>query len=382
MHNQARSGQTRAVAPDFFSGSVQRRQRQSGIRIGTLRGDMTRLTARFVLMVMAPLVLVVLIQSGLRPPPPPDNAAPARIGDLAFFQRIVQGQQAGGRYYAVYAATSREHAYPLQSVFNWRTPFVLPLVAWITPRVAAGVLVLLAIGLLITAHPVLRSEPLWLLFVLNAAFVTVAPGIVYFGEVWAGWCLALSVIAFARQRERAGVAWGLVALLCRELAAPYCVLALLEAVRERRWRQAALWIIGGGVYLLFFVEHVMRVNLYRLPTDAAQTHSWLYGGGLPFVAQLWQVNGLLMLLPRSIFAVVFTVGLLAYWAPAMPRHLRLSVLTYSALFSVIGLPFNLYWGHLLAPLLALWLTYTPAGLRRLWTTAAMPSTWAAAAAAP
>ena len=55
----------------------------------------------------------------------------------------------------------------------------------------------------------------------------------------------------------------------------------------------------------------------------------------------------------------------AYWAHEMPSHLRLSVLLYCVLFVAVGQPFNDYWGFLTAPIITLWLAYTPQGLRAL-----------------
>jgi hypothetical protein len=50
----------------------------------------------------------------------------------------------------------------------------------------------------------------------------------------------------------------------------------------------------------------------------------------------------------------------------MPVHIRGCVLVYSVLFLVVGQPFNQYWGLLIAPITAMWLTYAPSGFGILW----------------
>jgi hypothetical protein len=299
---------------------------------------------------------------------------PRAFTDRELFIAVADGMRAGRSYYEVYGSESRAHGYPTRSVFNWRQPLILPAVASV-PRLA-GILLLVALAaaLLVQAHHLLRFELLGVLTVLNAAFVALVPGEVYFTESWAGLCLGLSALAYARRRETIGASWALLALFIRELAAPYCVVAAVLALSRRRWREAGVWVGGGMVYALYFGAHVWQVWQHVLPGDGAHTHSWLYGGGLPFVLQIWRQNGMLTVLPWPIFSLVIVAAVAAWWAPKMPLHVRASVLVYSVLFLFIGLPFNTYWGELIAPLAALWLAYAPGGLSTLWTYAELPRT--------
>jgi hypothetical protein len=71
---------------------------------------------------------------------------------------------------------------------------------------------------------------------------------------------------------------------------------------------------------------------------------------------------------------VVTLAVAAWWAPKMPVHVRATVVLYSALFLFVGLPFNTYWGELIAPLVGLWMVYIPEGLSTVWAGAQLSRT--------
>jgi hypothetical protein len=293
-------------------------------------------------------------------------------GDLALFRAVVNGERAGRPYYEAYGAESRTRGYPTRSVFNWRQPLLLRGVALLSPKVSLVIFMGLALVLLAGAHALLGRELLGILMMLNAASVTVTPGSVYFTESWAGLCLGLSAIAYARRRETAGAGWAILALFIRELAAPYCVVAGLIALSRKRWREVGVWIGGGILYAAYFGAHVWQVWHHIVPGDQSHPVSWLYFGGLPFVLKVWQVHGVLTAAPLPFFSLLVVAGVAAWWAPQMPLHVRVNVLVYSVLFLFVGLPFNAYWGEMIAPLVALWLTFAPTGLSTLWTHAELP----------
>jgi hypothetical protein len=223
--------------------------------------------------------------------------------------------------------------------------------------------------LLIDAALFWRWQPLGTMAMINILIFVAATNAVYFGEAWAGECVAISAICYARERYRRGAAWGLLALFVRELAAPFCLLATLLALHRRRWNEVAVWIGGGALYTVYFGVHAWRAFQHMRPGDVRQAHSWVYFGGLPFLLKLWQFNGLLLVAPLWVFAIAVVAIVAAWWAPEMPIHVRMSVVVYSVCFLVIGQPFNIYWGFLTAPLLALWAAYAVSGLRACWMTA-------------
>ncbi len=295
-------------------------------------------------------------------------------GDLGLFKTVVNEQRAGRPYYEAYGAESRRLGYPTRSVFNWRQPLLLRTLALLPRWIGVGLFVALGAGLLVQAHFLLRRELIYVLAVFNAAAVSVVASEVYFTEPWAGLCLGLSAVAYARRRETSGAIWALLALFIRELAGPYCVVAVVIALSRKRWRELGVWLGGTMLYGVYFGVHVWQVMQHVLPGDLGHGHPWLYGGGLPFVLKVWQWNGVLKAAPAPIFSLVIVAGVAAWWAKKMPLHVRASVLVYSVLFLFVGLPFNTYWGELIAPLVALWLTYAPTGLETLWRFAEPPRT--------
>src|SRR5437773_4095154 len=169
-------------------------------------------------------------------------------GDLGLFKAVVNGQRLGRPYYEVYGAESRDRGYPTRSVFNWRQPLLMRALALLPLGISRVLFIALAVALLVQAHGLLRRELLGVLTVLCAAAVAIVPGEVYFTEPWAGLCLGLSAMAYVRRRETTGAGWALLALFIRELAAPYCVIAALIAVSQKRWREVSMWIGGAFLY--------------------------------------------------------------------------------------------------------------------------------------
>src|SRR4030095_6640335 len=226
---------------------------------------------------------------------------------------------------------------------------------------------LLAGGMIVKASRILRRDMFGPLLVINAALPAAAPQSVFMFEIWAGILIALSALAYANEKRIQGVLWGMTALFVRELAAPYCIVATFIAIREKRWREVAAWCAGTAVYGVLFAVHASHVLEHIHPGDPVQPDSWLYGGGLPFLLQLWRTNGFIMQLPRPAFAFVVVAIIGSWWSPKIPRHVRGAVVVYSICFLFVGLPFNTYWGFVLAPLMGVWLSYSYDGFAHLFS---------------
>ena len=292
--------------------------------------------------------------------------------DMLLYKDVAQGIRNGGTYYEVMGSELRAHNYPVRSIFNWRQPWLLEGLASVPDWCGRVMLVLLAAVMIVKAAGILRREMLGSLFVINAALPAVAGQSLFFSEVWAGLLVALSVVAYAKGKRAEGVLWGVAALFVRELAAPYCILATLIAIWEKRWREVAAWSASLAVYGVFFAVHAWRVMQYIRPDDPAHQNSWIYLGGLPFLFQIWRTNGLFMLLPRPVFALVVVAIIVSWWSPKVPVHVRGAVALYSACFLVVGLPFNTYWGLLLAPVMGIWLSYAYDGFHQLFSGPSSP----------
>jgi hypothetical protein len=288
------------------------------------------------------------------------------ITDMALFKNVVRDIRNGGTYYEVMGSALRAHNYPVRSIFNWRQPWLLQGLASVPEWCGRLMLALLAGVMIVKATAILRREMPGSLFVINAAVPAAAAQSVFFAEIWAGLLIALSAVAYAKDKRIEGVLWGVTALFVRELAAPYCIVATLIAVREKRWREVAAWSAGIAVYGLFFAMHAWRVFQHIHPDDPANVNSWLYFGGLPFLFQIWRTDGLFLLLPRPVFAFVVVGIIVSWWSRRMPLHVRSAVVLYSICFLVVGLPFNTYWGFMLAPVTGIWLSYAYDGFHHLF----------------
>jgi hypothetical protein len=185
-------------------------------------------------------------------------------------------------------------------------------------------------------------------------------------EIWTGLLVAISVLTYARREWITAAVLGLGALFIRELAAPYCIVCALLAIRGRRTRELAVWLVGGLGYVLFYAIHVMRVRQQYQPGDSGGRFWWIVWGGIRFnMEAIQQTNSLLVGAPHWVLAAAVTVLAASLWASTAPLHLRGVVIAYSVFFAVAGWPFNDYWGFVTAPTYALAFVYGIEGMRAL-----------------
>jgi hypothetical protein len=287
--------------------------------------------------------------------------------DLQLYAAEVEQLRIGGNYYDVAACELPARGFPTKSVFNWRTPLPFALIAAVPEFVARSMLLLAAFATLVLILPLWYQHSRGLgvasgcFFFWGAAQPIIMDQAWLLPEVWSGLFLGLSLAAYARERRGLGVAAGLIALFLRELAAPYCALCTILALRQRRWHEALCWMIGGCVYLMFYTWHIEQV-LWRITPEArAHAQSWLALGGAAFVISLVQMNVWLLVLPQWVSALVLTMTAKIWSRPQTDweRRLALTGAIYLVLFGLIGLPFNQYWGSLLAPMIAITLGFLP-----------------------
>jgi hypothetical protein len=287
--------------------------------------------------------------------------------DLQLYAAEVEQLRAGGNYYDIAARELPARGFPTRSVFNWRTPLPFTLIAAVPEFVSRGLLLLVALGTVWLILPMWYQHSRGLgvasgcFFMWGAAQPIFLKQALLLPEVWSGLFLGLSLAAYARERRALGITAGLAALLLRELAAPYAVLCTLWAIRQRRWHEALCWMIGGCLYLMFYTWHIEQVLWRITPNAIAHTQSWLAFGGAAFVISLVQMNVWLLVLPQWVSALVLTMTAKIWSRPQTDweRRLALTGAMYLLLFGLIGLPFNQYWGSLLAPLIAITLGFIP-----------------------
>jgi hypothetical protein len=278
-------------------------------------------------------------------------------------------------YYDAMGSELRARQYPAGSILNWRQPFLYSLLAALHSNASLFLLVALSLTLFVEAGRTVKPNVIGVVMIGNVVLPMALDGILgppvirYFTELWAGLCIGLSVLSYARNRPIIGAMWGLIALFIRELAAPYAALAAFLAVRGRRWEEVSVWAVGAVCYVMYYTMHSWEALRHMQPGDFTHAGSWLYWGGVTFLLKTWRYNGLLLIAPSWVFGLVVVTMIVACWARDMPAHLRWTVLLYCVLFLAVGQPFNDYWGFLTAPTIALWLAYTPQGFRALLTNA-------------
>ncbi|HEX4143644.1 MAG TPA: hypothetical protein VHY91_08935 [Pirellulales bacterium] len=304
--------------------------------------------------------------------------APSRgAGDIELYQAEAVRIAAGDSYYAAVEGELRERGYPMQSVFNWRTPLPVWLVAVLPQGWAQGLLVALAgamwlLGLGLLAREFGRLGILAGMATISGAVLPCLLGEVFImPEVWAGVLIGLSAAAYGTERNRLGCVAALAALLVRELAAPWCLVCLLFDVRARGRRAAAVWVAGFAIYAALYALHLGQVLPRIAPSDIAQGQGWVRFGGAGFLISTVQMNIWLLLAPQWLAALYLAAALLgaAGWSSPAGKRIAWGVVLYAVAFSVAGQAINQYWGSLTAPLFALAVAAAPAGVVRLWRAA-------------
>lgn len=334
--------------------------------------------ARLALAVLAASIAVGLTVALLPDPNPPFVPPPGATTDLDVFGRVIDGVRAGGNYYAVNQAELRAHGYPTRSVFNWRTPTLTWLCAAFPSNMVARVGLILAVLVLIpvTCRDMLHDSGLapaavaGVFFVGSTAWVFGAQTFL-FPEVWAGVLIAASLGALRRGRVAAGVAIGVAALFVRELVLPYALACLALAWYDGRRREARLWAVGLLMYAAFMAFHASVVLGRITPVDVAMPEGWVRFGGVRFLLSTSQANVFLMTAPlwwTAIYLPLAVLGVTA-WGGENARRVELTLALYLGGFSVVGAPFNFYWGFVFAPLLALGVAHTPRALGSLLSAA-------------
>jgi hypothetical protein len=299
------------------------------------------------------------------------------ISDMQLYRQIVADVHAGSGYYAAANARLSEHSFPRTSPFNWRLPTyawlwgMLPSAAWI--RIALVLLSLFALGLAYHAQwralsP--RSAAVGTLLLVGVVGWSLDGDAFLTQEVWAATLILVSFSALALRWDGLAIAAGLAALLFRELALPYCLIAGCVMAWQRRWWAAFGWGAGLALFFAFLAWHIGQVRAQLAASDVSGTASlaqWLQFGGLDFVLLTARMNALVYHAPAAVLWLYLLGSLLGLVRGKEAASLvaGLTVAAYLAAFAIIGRPWNFYWGLLYAPLLPWGLVQLPAVLKHL-----------------
>ena len=287
-----------------------------------------------------------------------------RGSDVQLFSAIIARVAAGEDYYRVFGNELSARGYATQSVFNWRLPTLTWLNA-IPPSPLWGRAIFGAIGVTLIGTWVAviwRSVPRMAvasIIILSVGTVPLlldeAPVVLY--EAWAGFLIAASLACWGLGRWKASVTLGAVALIIRELTLPYVLIMAGVAWWEGRRREAVAWVAATGIFAAFWAWHASQV-LSVMPSKGL-TSGWLAGGGWGFVLEASRSSIFLTVLPEHWDRWILAIGIPLlwagswYWNDALGRRLAAVLGGYFVLFTIVGQPYNWYWGFLIAPLIPL-----------------------------
>jgi hypothetical protein len=160
----------------------------------------------------------------------------------------------------------------------------------------------------------------------------------------------------------------LAALAFREFALLPCGIAVLFALRDRRWAELKLWAIALPLYGALFTLHFVAVTHHLGPADlAVARRSWLALGGAHFLIAATRVDVIWYYLPPFVNALALPLALFGYgdWRNEGATRMGLTLFGFMLAFSIIGLPCNDYWGFVFLPLLSVGLVRAPRALREI-----------------
>lgn len=295
-------------------------------------------------------------------------------GDLATYSQIIDRMRAGEPYYdAAHKELVAGH-YGTHSVFNWRLPTLswawstLPSNAW-----AKGVLLVWALVAIATAFVWFNATAglaaaLLVVPALLFNLASIVPnGAELLADVVAGIFILLSAAAYGAKWRPAGFLAALLALSIKELAAPYVVICLIQAARQRRYGELVAWAAGLASFACYFLWHFDMVHAHVAATDTAYRDGWLQFGGVPFVLATAGFNGMVLHRPLWITAVLLPPCILglAAWDGHAGDRARFTVATYVVIYLFVGKAFDVYWGAFYTPLMMLGLPFAPGAIRDL-----------------
>jgi hypothetical protein len=329
--------------------------------------------SRLILLCLAGLLAVGLWV----PPAPPPNPKTVPGGDIVLFSALAERLSTGAPYYETMREELRQRGYPTASIFNWRPPATVILMAK-APSVVH--VVMCGLGILAFMGTVWLMRGRSVTVQLGAAVVALGSAVLpflpisglYLPELWAGIFLLLSVLAYSIGAVRLAAGAAVLAVFAREIAMPYVLVSLAIAIKERRMQEIR-WYLGGlAMFALYYGVHIVSARQYIRPGDMAHTYSWIAFQGWPFVVSITAVGGWHMLLPRWTAAIGAVLMIASVWSPA-DRHVKIMAVTYAALFCVVGQAFNNSWGLLTGPSWGLATAYGILGLQQLVRSASRPT---------
>lgn len=306
----------------------------------------------------------------------PFAAAPpaAMATDLALYDGIVAGIDAGGSYYDVTAGQLRALDYPLRPFSAFRPPALAVVQSALPAIVVPALMILIAVSAGIVWLARLMRDAVARPAPLIGASVLLGAGLVGFvqwrlwpiHDLWAGGLVALSLGMRRPGLWLSAVAIGLAAALVRETAAIYLIVMAAIAFAEGARREAAGWAAGFAIFAAALVLHAWAAAHAAGPLDPRSAASAAFHGpGL--VVQVIAQSSALRLLPLWAAGPLVALALFGWSAWAHPAATRVAATIAVAVLAISLFPASdaFGWAALATPLLLVGLVFAPDGLRDL-----------------
>lgn len=336
--------------------------------------------ARIALALLAALILACFLALATPAPPPvshdPANRAQDQA-DVVLYETIVDGVRHGGNYYTVTAEALRSGDYPLKPFVTFRLPTLAVVLSVLPAPATLALLYALVFGVVLAwwrrMKPAFARGPpriVAMALLAGGLIAFVQSDLAYFHEIWAGLFVALSLGLRHRGRWVEAVAFGLIAVLIRETAAPYLAimggLALLEGER----RETFGWVLALAVLAGALVLHADAVARVVRPLDPSSP-GWSGLLGFGFFVRTVSISTALSLAPLWFAAPLVGLALFGWSAWREPMALRALALfaVYAAILGIFGRVDTFYWGLLVAPTILVGLAFVPDALRDLFVAA-------------
>lgn len=317
------------------------------------------------------------------PTPVTDNSAlPIDKTDNGLYLAIIDRVKGGDGYYEAAVSEQGQRGYPLRPVMTVREPALSYIGAALRSQTTMH-LTLVALAVIASILMLVRTERLssgllsWsmaMIFFGGGIAVAFTHNFVVIHEVWAVVFMIFALVASGARRPYASAAFGLVAVLVRELAFPFLIVMLVLAWRERRLREVRAWAVSIAIFAMGYAVHAAMV-LSHTSSDQLHAPGWVKFGGWAFVLETVRFSSVLHALPVAVTAVVVPLALLGWISKRgeFADRVILLMAMYIPVFMVLGRPWNSYWGLLYTALLLPGLAFAPFAAVSLWKRLREPS---------
>lgn len=286
----------------------------------------------------------------------PDAAAPGGYTDLRLFQDITARVAQGVPYHQAAAELHRAHGYPLKPFFTVREPALYVLAAWLGwGALQVLALALAAGGLLAWAAAlgplVSRAERLGAVAGIALGALAIANrGLLAGTEVWTGLLLTLALACRLKGWDRAELGAVGAALVLRELALPYALLALTFALLRRERAAALRWLGLIALFAAVMAIHAWFQLQAVQPGDLASP-GWNGGQGLRGFLMGVAYTSVWQQLPQPLALLLALLPALGWMALAGRGGLFAQLLLggYALMLIVFARSDNFYWGFTVMP---------------------------------